>query len=303
MTTPNARLLRLATYASVATASILILAKILAWLATGSVSIMATLVDSLMDVGASLVNLFAVRYSLMPADDEHRFGHGKAEALAGLGQAAFIVGSAVFLLLEAGDRLLNPQPLEHLEVGMGVMLFAMASTLVLLTVQRHVVRKTGSTAIRADALHYATDLATNGATLLALFLADGGLPGLDPVFAVGIAAYILYSAGQIAREAIRLLMDHELPREERESIRDRALATPGVLGVHGLRTWQTGQRKVIQMHLELDGDLSLREAHRIAVDVEKRLRKDAPLLDVNIHQDPSGMSKDEGRHSLADELG
>lgn len=280
----------------------LIVAKLLAWLATGSVSIMATLVDSLMDVGASLVNLFAVRYSLMPADDEHRFGHGKAEALAGLGQAAFIVGSAVFLLLEAGDRLLNPQPLEHVEVGIGVMLFAMISTLLLLTVQRHVVRKTGSTAIRADALHYATDLATNGATLAALFLAARGFPGLDPIFAIGIAVYILYSAGQIAREAIRLLMDQELPPEEREFIRDTALATPGVLGIHGLRTWQTGQRKVIQMHLELDGDLSLREAHRIAVDVEKRLRRDDPLMDVNIHQDPADLGK-EGRHSLADELG
>jgi len=301
MTTPNARLLRLATYASVATAVILIVAKLIAWLSTGSVSIMATLIDSLMDAGASLVNLLAVRYSLMPADDEHRFGHGKAEALAGLGQAAFITGSAVFLLLEAGDRLLNPQPIEHIGTGMAVMLFAMAATFILLTIQRRVVKKTGSTAIRADALHYATDLATNGATLIALFLASKGFSGLDPVFAIGIAAYILYSAVHIALEAIHLLMDHELPREERDAIKNLALSIPGVQGVHGLRTWQNGQRKVIQMHLELDGSLSLREAHRIAVDVEKRLRKDDPLMDVNIHQDPSDMGK-EGRHSLADEL-
>ena len=165
MTPEIARLLRIATYASVATASILIVAKLAAWLLTGSVSVLASLVDSLMDAGASLVNLFAVRYSLMPADDEHRFGHGKAEALAGLGQATFIVGSAVFLVLHAIDRLLHPQPLAQVGVGLAVMLFAIVATLILLLVQHHVIRRTHSTAIRADALHYATDLATNSATV------------------------------------------------------------------------------------------------------------------------------------------
>lgn len=301
MTDQNARLLKLATYASVATATLLILAKLFAWLATGSVSIMATLVDSLMDVGASLVNLFAVRYSLMPADEDHRFGHGKAEALAGLGQAAFIVGSAVFLLLQAGDRLVNPQPLSSVGTGMAVMLFAMVATLILLAWQRHVVQRTGSTAIRADALHYATDLATNGATLLALFLTAKGLPGMDALFALGIACYILYSAGHIAMDAVQLLMDKELPQEERDAIRTQALATPGVRGVHGLRTWQTGQRKVVQMHLELDGDLTLRQAHRIAVEVELRLRKEDPRLDVIIHEDPADLGKTES-HGFGDEI-
>lgn len=282
------QLLRFATYASVATATILIAAKLAAWFATGSVSVMASLVDSVMDVGASLVNLLAVRYSLMPADREHRFGHGKAEALAGLGQATFITGSAIFLVLHAVERLIDPVPIENVAGGSAVMGFAIVMTLLLLTVQRYVIRRTGSTAIRADALHYATDLATNAATLIALLLAAYGLPGLDPVFGLGIAAYILYSAGRIGRDAVHLLMDRELPEAERDEIKRIVAATPGVMGIHGLRTWQSGQRKVIQMHLELDADLPLREAHRIAVEVEHRLLELEPEADITIHQDPAG---------------
>ena len=204
------RLLRLATYASVGTAVLLILVKLGAWLVTGSVSVMASLIDSLMDAFASLINLLAVRYSLQPADADHGFGHGKAEALAGLGQAAFIAGSAAFLSLHAVDRLLHPQPLTHIGAGVAVMVFAIAATGALLSLQHQVIRRTQSTAIRADALHYATDLATNAATLIALALAAFGWAGLDPLFALGIAAFILYSAYRIARDAIDLLMDREL---------------------------------------------------------------------------------------------
>lgn len=282
------QLLRFATYASVATATVLITAKLIAWFATGSVSVMASLVDSVMDVGASLVNLFAVRYSLMPADREHRFGHGKAEALAGLGQATFIAGSAIFLVLHAVERLIEPVPIENIAGGSAVMGFAIVMTLMLLAVQRYVIRRTGSTAIRADALHYATDLATNAATLVALLLAAHGFSGLDPVFGIGIAAYILYSAGRIGRDAIHLLMDRELPEAERDEIKRVVDHTPGVLGIHGLRTWQSGQRKVIQMHVELDPDLPLREAHRITVEVEHRLLELEPDADITIHQDPAG---------------
>ena len=295
----NEKLLRLATYTSVLTATVLVFAKLVAWFATGSVSIMASLVDSLMDVGASLVNLFAVRYSLQPADHEHRFGHGKAEALAGLGQATFIAGSAIFLLLHAVDRFLNPLPLENLGGGLALMTFAIVATLALLVVQRHVIRKTGSTAIRADALHYATDLATNGATVLALILAAQGFPGLDPLFGVGIAAYILYMAGRIGLESVRHLMDQELPAEQRANIKEIVASTPGVLGLHGLRTWQSGQRKVIQLHLELDPELPLREAHRISVDVEHRLLQVEPDADITIHEDPAGL-EDEDDHNLGD---
>ena len=270
MSDDRARLLRLVTVASVATASVLVVAKLYAWLTTGSVSIMASLVDSLMDVGASMVNLIAVRYALQPADDQHRFGHGKAEALAGLAQAMFILGSAIFLALHAVDRLFNPIPLTNLNEGLGVILFAMAATAVLLSYQWWVVRQTGSTAIRADALHYAADLATNSAAVVALVLASRGFPGMDPLFGIGIAIYIAWSAARIGIDATHLLMDRELPEDKRSAIAEAARATPGVLDIHGLRTWRSGLRNVVQMHVELDPDLTLAEAHAIAVEVERR---------------------------------
>ena len=181
-------LLRLATYASVVTAMTLIAAKFVAWLVTGSVSVLASLIDSLMDAAASLINLFAVRYSLMPADGEHRFGHGKAESLAGLAQATFIAGSAVFLILHATERLQHPRALQNVSVAISVMAFSVIATLVLVGIQRYVIQRTGSTAIRADSLHYMSDLLTNVSIIVALVLAVYGWPGLDPVFAIGVAS-------------------------------------------------------------------------------------------------------------------
>lgn len=285
----RARLLRLATYASVSTALLLVGGKALAWSLTGSVSVLASLVDSLMDAGASLLNLFAVRYSLKPADQEHRFGHGKSESLAGLAQASFIGGSAVFLMVHAVDRLMNPKPLEDIWVGMAVMLFAIVATAFLVAIQRYVIRRTGSTAIRADSLHYVGDLLANLSIILALWLAAAGRPGLDPVFALGIAAYILYSAWSIGREAFDVLMDRELPPDVQERVRGIALAHPEVVGVHDVRTRQSGHAKIIQLHLEVDGDLALREAHRIANEVDAAVRQAYPEADVIIHQDPAGL--------------
>ena len=281
------RLLRLATYASVTTATVLIAGKLAAALMTGSVSVLASLVDSMMDVAASLINLLAVHYSLQPPDQEHRFGHGKAEPLAGLVQAAFITGSAVFLILHAVDRLLHPQPLNDALVGVGVLLFSIAATVLLLAFQHYVIRRTQSTAIRADALHYATDLLTNTATILALGLAMLGWPLADPVFAIGIALYILYSAGHIGHEAIQLLMDHELPPEVHERIKAIARGYPRVRGVHDVRTRRSGQTYFIQLHLMLDDQLPLVEAHRVADEVEAAIVAAFPNADVLIHEDPA----------------
>lgn len=282
----QARLLKLATTASVATALILIGGKLVAWLLTGSVSVLASLVDSLLDAAASVLNLLAVRYSLTPPDREHRFGHGKAEALAGLGQAAFIAGSAVFLLLYAIDRLRQPQPLTDIGIGIGVMVFAIIATLLLLALQRHVIRRTGSTAIRADALHYATDVLTNLGIIAALVLAAFGWPGLDPVFALGIAAYVLYSAGRIGFEAVQLLLDRELPVELQVQIRGIVQTQARVRGLHDLRTRRSGQTCFIQLHLELDADLTLAEAHAVADTVEAALQEAFPGADILIHEDP-----------------
>lgn len=282
----HSRLLTLAASASVVTAGVLIAAKVVAWLMTGSISILASLIDSLMDATASLINLFAVRYSLMPADDEHRFGHGKAEALAGLAQATFISGSALFLVLHAIDRLRQPQPVSDVAVGIGVMAFAIVATLVLLMVQRHAIRETGSTAIRADALHYLTDLLTNASIIAALVLASLGWESSDAIFAIIIALYILYSAWQIGFEALHLLMDRELPEEERQQILQIARAHAHAYGVHDLRTRQSGQTKFVQLHLELDDTLALKQAHAIADEVERAIRAAFPGADVIIHEDP-----------------
>jgi ferrous-iron efflux pump FieF len=290
-TNRHSRLLRLATNASVATATILIAAKLVAWAMTGSVSVLASLVDSMMDVAASLINLFAVRYSLIPADHEHRFGHGKAESLAGLAQTTFIAGSAVFLILQAFDRLLHPRPLEDVGIGVGVMVFAILATLALLILQRHVIRVTGSTAIKADALHYTTDVLVNGSIIIALLLSGYGWPGIDALFALGIAGYILYSAWHIGHEAFQLLMDRELPDEQRQRIRHAALAHNQVRGVHDLRTRRSGHDIFIQMHLVLDDELSLFDAHEIGDEVEASIREIHPEADILIHKDPHSLDE------------
>lgn len=292
MNTPSsadhkAKLLRLATLASVVTATVLILAKISAWLLTGSVSVLASLVDSLMDAAASLINFFAVRFSLQPPDKEHRFGHGKAESLAGLAQATFVAGSAIFLLLEAVDRLIHPQELFQVGIGIAVMGFSIVVTVILLGIQRYVIRRTGSVAIRADALHYATDLLTGASVITALLLAYFfGWHRADSWFAIAIAAYILYSAWQIAYEASQTLIDRELPDADREKIKALALGHAGVYGIHDLRTRQSGQTRFIQLHLELNQDLPLEKTHQVADEVHDLIYAEFPDSDIIIHQDP-----------------
>jgi len=283
----NAKLMRWATYASVTTAVVLIFAKIIAWFMTDSVSILATLLDSSLDVLASVINLIAVRHALEPADKEHRFGHGKAEALSGIGQALFIAGSAGFLLLQAIGRIINPKNMvTGLEVGVGVMVFSIAATLLLLSFQKYVVRKTGSTAIKADALHYKTDLLVNGSVIVALFLTVYGWGYFDAIFGVGIAVFILYSAWQIVKESIDLLMDHEIADEEREKIANIVLGHEKALGYHDLRTRRSGTRVFVQLHLELDATQSLASAHAIADNVEKEIAALFDDAEVIIHEDP-----------------
>ena len=286
--TPDAaaRLMRRATLAAIAIALLLVVAKTLAWGVTGSVSLLATLIDSVLDAFASLVNLFAVRHALSPADREHRFGHGKAEALAGLGQAAFVAGSAGFLLLEAGRRVLHPSAAQETGVGIAVMLFSMAATLALVVYQRHVVKRTGSTAISADALHYRSDLLVNGGVIVALWFSARGLPGLDPLIAIAIGGYILYSAWQILRQSLDHLMDRELPDSERERIIELVLAHPDVLGMHDLRSRRAGTATFLQFHLELEDELSLVAAHRILEAVESTLLEAYPGAEIIIHPDP-----------------
>jgi len=253
-----------------------------------------------MDAAASTINLLAVRWSLNPADEEHRFGHGKAEFLAGMAQASFIAGSSFFLVVHAIERLRNPVPVSQVTTGLAIMIVSILVTLGLLAYQHYVVKKTDSAAIRADALHYATDLLTNGGTILALLLAHYGWPGLDPVFAIIIAGYIFYSACKIGYHAAQMLMDRELSADVRERIVRIAQAPPQVRGVHDLRTRRSGQTIMIQLHLELDDDIPLLRAHGIARAVEKDILRSWPGADVIIHQDPVELNRKVHRKPATD---
>ena len=289
-------LMRRATYASVATAAVLIGAKLFAFLATGSVSLLSTLLDSLLDAAASLVNLVAVRTSLVPADAEHRFGHGKAEPLAALGQSAFIAGSALFLLVEAGNRVINPSPIQRSGVGLAVMAFSILATTVLVLYQRHVIRQTNSVAIRADATHYFTDLLVNAAVIAALVISGQfGWVLADPLFAAGVGCYIMWTAWHIAHGALDLLMDRELPDRERRRIREIAMANGAVRELHDLRTRSSGQATFIQFHLELDGDMPLNRAHAVSDQVEEAILAAFPGAEIIIHQDPAGVMERRAR--------
>ncbi|MGB1868541.1 MAG: cation diffusion facilitator family transporter [Porticoccaceae bacterium] len=289
----SAKLLRLATYASISVALILIVAKLIAWGLSDSVSLLATLIDSVLDALASLINLIAVRHALTPADKEHRFGHGKAEALAGLSQSMFIAGSAGFLLFEAGRRLVSPIAVQSVGISMLVMVFSIVATLILVGFQHHVIRKTNSTAIRADALHYRTDLLVNGSVILALWLSVQGWAGFDALFACAIALYILHSAWEIIRHSYDHLMDRELPDEQRQEIERLVLQHKRALGLHDLRSRHSGTKTFIQLHLELDDDLSLLEAHRISDEVEASLLATFPGSEIIIHIDPQSVASQE----------
>ncbi|MDM7486222.1 CDF family cation-efflux transporter FieF [Vibrio metschnikovii] len=281
-----ARLVTLAAWTATIVASGLLIVKIAAWWVTGSVSLLASVVDSLLDIAASVVNLIVIRYALQPADREHTFGHGKAESLAALAQAMFISGSACFLLLNGVERFFRPHELQSPEYGIYVSVFALLVTFGLVSFQRYVVKKTNSQAIAADSLHYQTDLYMNAAIILALGLSWLGFKQADAIFAIGIGLYILYSAIGMAYQAVQTLLDRKLPDDELAQIRVACLSVNGVLGVHQLRTRMAGPVRFIQLHLELDDHIPLIEAHRISDQVEEKLRHLFPGADVIIHQDP-----------------
>lgn len=295
------RLRRIATYASVCVAVILILAKLGAYLVTGSVSILSSLIDSSVDLLASLVTVFGVAHALRPPDRSHRFGHGKAEPLAALTQAAFVAGSALFLTYEAVNRVISPQPINETTVGIGVMVLSILLTGLLVFYQRFVIRRTGSIAIGADSLHYSGDLLTNLAVIAALVLAQAtGAPAWDPLFAFGIAIFLIYGAVGIARTALHDLMDRELPGEERRRIRTIVLAHEAARGMHDLRTRSAGGRIFIELHLELDSSLTLAEAHTITDEVEDRLMQAFPNAEVIVHQEPEGLDDERLDHRIAE---
>lgn len=288
----SSRLMRRASYAAVTVASILVIAKVVGWLMTDSVAMLSSLIDSILDVVASGFNLLAIRHALMPADAEHRFGHGKAEPLAGLGQAVFIGGSAVFLLFESANRLIHLQPIQNELVGVSVMIFSIMLTLMLVTYQRYVVRESGSIAVAADSVHYKSDLLVNVGVisgLLAAMMLDWRF--VDPIVAISVAGYISYNAWKIFQTSYNMLMDHELPDDDRRRISNIVYAHPEVRSMHDLRTRSSGLSTFIQLHLEMDGEMTLLRAHHIADEIELQIREVFPEAEVMIHQDPEGVEE------------
>jgi ferrous-iron efflux pump FieF len=280
------RLMRLATIASMAVALILIIAKLAAWWVTDSVSMLSSLVDTSLDFVGSLVTFFAVRQALTPADADHRFGHGKAEALAGLVQAGFIAASGSALLLAVGERLINPHQVREEQVGLLISGLAVVLTLGLVAFQRYVVKRSGSIAIGADMAHYKTDLVATIGTGVGLYvsgrldqpLIDSGVAGL-------VALYLIHGAWRVGRASLDVLMDRELPDEERQRIFDIARSHPEVRGVHELRTRSAGLTKFIQLHVVLDPTMPLGNAHVVGDRVEAMLREAFPQAEIILHVD------------------
>ena len=281
------QLMRYATWAAVAVAFVLVATKAIAWWLSGSVAMLGSLSDSFLDMASSVVTLFAVRAALIPADDDHRFGHGKAEALAGLFQASVMTVLAILLVIEALHHLLNPQSYGASEYVIGVSALAVLLSFGLVMFQSHVVKKSGSIAIAGDRLHYTGDLLLNIGVIGSAIIAGFGFLYVDSIFAILVTLYILHGAWEVAHPAIDMLMDKEMGVADERCITDTVLAVSGVMAVHHLKTRASGRDLFIQMHIEVDSSISVREGHDIAEKVENAVAEAYSNAEILIHVDPA----------------
>jgi cation diffusion facilitator family transporter len=291
----NTALTRRITQLSVATAVVLTLIKAIAWYASGSVAMLGSLADSGLDMIAALGTFFAVRYAAAPPDDEHRYGHGKAEAFASLLQAGLVFASAALVGQEAIVHLLHPVPISQQGWDMAVMAASILLTGLLVMAQSRVLARAKSVAVQGDRLHYAADLGSNLVALLAIALAALlGRPEPDAIGGLIVAVWLVWGAIGVFRASSVELMDHELPDEARAEIAKLMTEEPGISDVHQLRTRASGPYVHIQMHADLDPDLSLIQAHHLMVAAEKRVLKAFPAADIIIHPDPRGKAEPHG---------
>jgi ferrous-iron efflux pump FieF len=282
-------LVKLASKAAIGVAFILVVSKLYAWWVSSSAAMLASTTDSLLDVFASLTSFIILKYSLAPADKEHKFGHGKAENLAALMQSSFVLGSALLLIFYGVDRLLNPQPIMHTDVAIAISILAIVLTLALVILQKVVIRKTKSVAISADSLHYQSDLFLNLGVIIALVLSQFEIAQADGLFTIFVGIFLITSAVHIVYQSVHDLMDKELDDEELAIIEQVINENPEALGFHELRTRQAGKMKFIQFHLELPDHLPLVQAHKIADDIEQALLAKFLHTEVLIHQDPQSV--------------
>jgi ferrous-iron efflux pump FieF len=275
---------------SMLAAGSLVILKAATGLLTGSISVWASLLDSTMDILASTINLVAVRAAARPADEDHAYGHGKAESLAGLFQSLVIAASGAFLIYEAIRRLVEPHPTRSEWVGIITMLIAIAVSIALVRRLRRVARETESLALRSDAVHYASDIFTNSGALAALLIVVvTGWQVADPLISILIAVYILWSAVSVGRESMDVLMDRRLPVDIDERIAEivRRYQDRGVIGFHDLRTRRSGSEKFIDLHLEVERNQRLEDAHEVTVEVLRAIEEEIPRSRVHIHTDPA----------------
>jgi cation diffusion facilitator family transporter len=291
----SAVLTRRITALSVATALTLTAVKAAVWIASGSVSILASLADSGLDLIAALGTFFAVRYAVAPPDAEHRFGHGKAEAFASLLQAGLVFASAALIGQEAIRHFVEPSRLEHQDWGVAAMVVSTALTLGLVWAQTQVLKKTRSVAVSGDRAHYFADLASNLAALVAIAAsALLGYNGFDAIGGLVVAGVLLWGAIGVFRQSSNELMDRELPDDARRRIVELMTRDPRLTDVHQLRTRASGPFVHIQMHADLDPELSLETAHEVVVAAEKRVLEAFPAADIIIHADPRGRAEPHG---------
>ena len=283
------KLTQRAALASISMALFLVVVKSYATWDTKSVAMLGSLADTTLDLIASLITLFGVRWAAMPADEEHRYGHGKAEALAALIQVILITVSAMGIIWRATDRLMSGKPTEGLELGIGVSVIAMIATFALLAYQRHVIRKTGSVAIMTDHVHYQTDVLLNLSVIAALVLDQLlGWRLADPLFGFAIAGWLMYGAWGAASHSVDQLMDREWPDSEREAFIAAAEEYPELAGLHDLRTRTSGAHRFVQFHVWVPGDWTVTEAHERMDAVEEKLQQRFPACEIIIHLDPEG---------------
>lgn len=279
--------------ASVSVACFLFLIKTFAALATGSLAILSSLVDSLSDIVASIVSFIAVRISSKPVSCTHRYGYFKAEHLSALVQAAFIAGSGVFVLYGGIERLLNPFQIKQMNVGIWVMTLSLLTTFILVLFQSYVAKHTNSMAVKADSGHYVSDFLSNGAVIVSLFAVKFfNAFWFDTLTALVIALYLIFYAYKIAREATDFLMDKELPDEIKKQVLGIVLKTRGVKGMHDMRTRDLGGVYYFELHVEMDGTLMLEQAHQICERIEQKIKKLYPEAQILIHQDPFGLKEE-----------
>lgn len=284
------RLVKIASYASVSTALLIMIAKTYAWLFTESQSILASLIDSLLDISSSIINLIAIRVSLLPPDDNHRFGHEKFQDLAIFSQSMFFFASCLFTLFSSTKVLFFGSELVNSEFGANIMYFCAFLTFVLVGFQSYVIKKTKSKIISADKLHYFSDFITNITVIASLYLSST-FWYVDALTGIGVSLYIMYSAFTLFREAIRNLADEEFEQKDRDKVITIAAAYSSIKGIHELKTRYAANKPFIQFHLELDGNLTLYQSHEIADELMFALLKEFPEAEITIHQDPVGLER------------